>query len=62
MQTLACAYFLALVSRFYDTATNVQDYADQLAKNPETYVGVGKGGNEMVYQSRAYSAVHKAGF
>ena len=49
-------------SRFYGTATNVQDYADQLAKNGYTYVGIDKEGNEVVYQSGAYSAVHKADF
>ena len=49
-------------SRFYGTATNVQDYADQLAKNGYTYVGIDKDGNEVVYQSGAYSAVHKADF
>ena len=49
-------------SRFYGTATNVQDYADQLAKNGYTYVGIDKDGNEIVYQSGAYSAVHKADF
>ena len=43
-------------------ATNVQDYADQLAKNGYTYVGIDKDGNEVVYQSGAYSAVHKADF
>jgi len=49
-------------SRFYGTATNVQDYADQLAENGYTYVGIDKDGNEVVYQSGAYSAVHKADF
>ena len=43
-------------------APNVQDYADQLAKNGYTYVGIDKDGNEVVYQSGAYSAVHKADF
>ncbi len=49
-------------SRFYGTAINVQDYADQLAKNGYTYVGIDKDGNEVVYQSGAYSAVQKADF
>ena len=48
--------------RFYGTATNVQDYADQLAKNGYTYVGIDKDGNETTYQNGAYSAVHKADF
>ena len=43
-------------SRFYGTATNVQDYADQLRANGYSYTD----GDGNVYQSSAYSAVHKA--
>ena len=49
-------------ARFYSTATNVQDYADQLAENGYTYTVTDKDGNEVTYQSGAYSAVHKADF
>ena len=38
----------------------MQDYADQLAKN--RYTVTDKDGNEVTYQSSAYSAVHKADF
>ncbi|HDR1843359.1 TPA: hypothetical protein QB595_002217, partial [Pasteurella multocida] len=43
-------------SRFYGTATNVSDYAEQLKFNGYRYAD--KDGN--VYESSAYSAVHKA--
>ena len=43
-------------ARFYGTATNVQDYADQLRANGYSYTD----GDGNVYQSSAYSAVHKA--
>ncbi|WP_298971574.1 hypothetical protein [uncultured Psychrobacter sp.] len=49
-------------ARFYGTATNVQDYADQLAENGYTYTVTDEEGNEVTYQSGAYSAVHKADF
>ncbi|HDR0986096.1 TPA: hypothetical protein QB131_002020, partial [Pasteurella multocida] len=43
-------------SRFYGTATNVKDYAEQLKFNDYRYTD--KDGN--IYESSAYSAVHKA--
>ncbi|HEA3273822.1 TPA: hypothetical protein RVS67_002080 [Pasteurella multocida] len=43
-------------SRFYGTATNVSDYAEQLKFNGYSYTD--KDGS--VYESSAYSAVHKA--
>ncbi|HEA3262049.1 TPA: hypothetical protein ACY38A_000033 [Pasteurella multocida] len=43
-------------SRFYGTATNVKDYAEQLKFNDYRYTD--KDGN--IYESSAYSVVHKA--
>ena len=46
-------------SRFYGTATNVQDYANQLAeKNRYTYIG----SDGKTYGSDTYSAVHHTDF
>lgn len=56
-------------SRFYGTATNVEDYAKQLEKNGFKYLdlGISYENGEIkfdpnIYQSGTYSAVHKADF
>lgn len=50
-------------SRFYGTATNVQDYANQLAgKNQYSYSVKNPDGTETVYGSSVFSAVHYTDF
>lgn len=50
-------------SRFYGTATNVQDYANQLAgKNQYSYIVKNPDGTESRYGSGAFSSVHYTDF